>query len=133
MKKILLAEHCNIVTTAMQIIVETELADCRLKIAETKTQLLHQLRDNEYDVVIIGPGKYSAGTAELLLEINTLYPSLPLVFISSYTTDHFRDNTHLSKVLKGHLFHDSPDYEIITALRKIMNGESYFSKSVVMG
>jgi len=92
-------------------------------------QALAQLRQKDWDIALIDiclPGKSGL---DLLKEMKTEWPNLPVLVLSGHAEDQFAIRV-LKAGASGYMSKDSPPDELVKAVRKIVAGGRYVSPAL---
>lgn len=97
--------------------------------AESIDELIKKLRDGNPDVIVIDILHGDNSGVKALRKIRRTYPDIPvLLIVSQNYSDCFEEYIRLGA--KGFVFNHSTADELIDAIKKLENGEEYFSKRV---
>jgi DNA-binding NarL/FixJ family response regulator len=92
-------------------------------------ETLSKIWDNSYDIVVLDISMPGRNGMEVLEEIKTQYPKLPVLVLSVHSED-----LYAIRVLKlgadGYLSKQSPPGELIEAIRKVSTGRKYINDSI---
>lgn len=91
--------------------------------------LLNQLKENTFDLVLMDMVMPGCNGIELLETIKRLYPDLPIIVLSTHKEDMFALRT-LKSGASGYLCKDYAGPDLIYAIRKAYRGDVYISESV---
>jgi two-component system, NarL family, invasion response regulator UvrY len=127
MKKVLFAEDHSIVIRGMKMIFEREFKDCELEIVHNTTDLMNQLKSNEYELAIIDLHLEDGDTLHLISTILNLYNGLNVLIFSGNPEELYAQKLYKEGV-KGYLSKQTSDDEIIFALKQLLEGKRYMSE-----
>jgi DNA-binding NarL/FixJ family response regulator len=126
MKKVLLAEDHSIVIKGLKITFETEFAAYQLQIVKSSVDLMKVLRNEGYDMAIIDLHLEDGDTLHLISDVIRIYPELRILVFSGNPEELYAQKLYNAGI-KGYLNKQSPDEEVIDAIRQILNGKTYLS------
>jgi DNA-binding NarL/FixJ family response regulator len=97
--------------------------------ANDGNEALKLMTDNQYDLIITDINMPEMNGTELMQEIHQSYPDQPVLVVSM-----INETSSIKKMIslgaKGYVLKNSPKEKIITAIDKILNGETYFDEEV---
>ena len=128
MKKVLLAEDHSIVIKGLKMTFETEFSAYRLETVRTSTDLMKTLRSADFDMAIIDLHLEDGDTLHLIADLVRIYPELKILVFSGNPEELYAQKLYNTGV-KGYLSKQSPDEEVIDAIRQILNGKTYLSEN----
>ncbi|MEL6593626.1 MAG: response regulator transcription factor, partial [Bacteroidota bacterium] len=89
-------------------------------------EALEKLKEQEIQIVIMDISMPGMGGQEATQQIADLYPDILVIVLSM-----FDDATHIKQLMKagarGYMLKNSDQTEVITAIRKVLAGEIYYS------
>jgi two-component system, NarL family, invasion response regulator UvrY len=130
MIKVLLADGHKMIREGLRKILAQE-SDIVIKGEATKYKdLLKEITDNSYDVVILGLPFPEKNGIEIIREIKQLKPQIQILALSIYSED---QNALLALKVgaSAYLTVDADSSELITAIRKVLEHEKYIDQRVV--
>lgn len=127
MKKVLFAEDHSIVIRGMKMIFEREFKNYELEIVHNTTDLMNQLKNNEYELAIIDLHLEDGDTLHLITTILNLYSGLNVLIFSGNPEELYAQKLYKEGV-KGYLSKQTSDDEIIFALKQLLEGKRYMSE-----
>lgn len=92
-------------------------------------ELLGRLRDGDYDLVILDISLPGRSGLDILPEIRSLRPKLPVLILSMHPEEQYAMRA-LKSGAAGYLTKGSSSHELIDALQKIAMGKKYVSTSM---
>lgn len=92
-------------------------------------ELLGKLRGGEYDLVILDISLPGRSGLDILAEIKTIRPKLPVLILSMHPEEQYALRA-LKTGAAGYLTKGSSSFELIDALQKIAMGKKYVSSSM---
>ncbi|WP_337865654.1 response regulator transcription factor [Ignavibacterium sp.] len=127
---VLLADDHNIVRHGLKKILEDEFTEVFVGEASRDTQVFDQLNQHKWDLVILDINMPGKSGLEILKDIKSLYPELPVLILSMYPEEQFALRVMKSGA-SGYVRKDSAPEELVNAVNEILNGRKYLS-TVVM-
>ncbi len=97
--------------------------------AATNTEMLSQLSGRPCDVVLMDISLTGRGGLDILQELKTQYPQLPVLVFSTHTKHHYVTRAFKAGA-SGYLTKTCPPEELTTALRKVARGGRYVDADV---
>jgi two-component system invasion response regulator UvrY len=97
--------------------------------ARNAEEMMDQVRDRHWTIVILDVGMPGKGGLDALKELKQLRPKLPVLVLSAYPEDQLALRM-LKAGASGYLTKDSAPTELVHALRKIIAGGKYVSAAV---
>jgi len=92
-------------------------------------EVLEHLKKKKYDVVLLDISMPGKNGLEILKELKTDYPKLPVLILSIYPEEQYAIRA-LKAGAAGYLTKESAPHELISAIRKISAGGRYISESL---
>lgn len=127
---VLLADDHNIVRHGLKKILQDEFTEVFVGEASRDTEVFDQLNQNKWDLVILDINMPGKSGLEILKDIKSLYPQLPVLILSMYPEEQFALRVMKSGA-SGYVRKDSAPEELVNAVNEILNGRKYLS-TVVM-
>jgi DNA-binding NarL/FixJ family response regulator len=127
MKKVLLAEDHSIVIKGLKITFETEFSAYHLEIVRSSSDLMKVLRTEASEMAIIDLHLEDGHTLHLITDLDRIYPDLKILVFSGNPEELYAQKLYNTGV-KGYLNKQSPDEEVIEAIRQILHGKTYLSE-----
>lgn len=127
MKKILLADDHAIVRSGIKSIIEDNLGPVEIDEAGTESTIISSLKRKTYDLIILDIGIPNADFSHLITWIGVNSPNTRILIFSMHP-DEIYGIRCLQLGAKGYVRKTESNEEIITAIRKILNGEKYISR-----
>lgn len=97
--------------------------------ASNGNQALARLRTDSYDLVLLDIAMPGVGGLELLKQLKSEKPDLPVLMLSMYPEEQYAVRT-LKAGASGYLTKESAPEELIAAIRKVHQGGKYVSASL---
>jgi two-component system invasion response regulator UvrY len=92
-------------------------------------EVLNLLRNNTYDVILLDISMPGRSGLEILKELRSDYPKLPVLIVSIYPEEQYAVRAFRAGA-SGYLTKASAPHELIAAIRKISKGGRYISSSL---
>jgi two-component system invasion response regulator UvrY len=97
--------------------------------ASTGRQVLEAVRKDDYDVLVLDIAMPEGGGLEVLHQLQTLNPDLPILILSMYSERQYAERT-LKAGAVGYLTKEAAPDELVTAIRRAAGGGKYVSQSL---
>ena len=97
--------------------------------AETAADALRAIADSEPDVAIVDLSLKGASGLELIKDIRVRHPRLPVLVLSMSDEKVYAERS-LRAGARGYLMKEVATEEVLTALRRVLDGEIYVSKAI---
>jgi DNA-binding NarL/FixJ family response regulator len=97
--------------------------------AESGSDLISKIKPGDFDVVLLDINMPGRRGLEILKEIKTLHPGLPVLILSMYPEKRYAIRA-LKLNASGYLTKESASYELINAIRKVHSGGKYINISL---
>lgn len=95
----------------------------------TGREVLRLLRESNPDALVLDIAMPEGGGLEVLQQLQTLKPDLPVLVLSVYSERQYAIRA-LKAGATGYLTKESAPEELITAIRRVARGERYVTKSL---
>ena len=128
MKKVLLAEDHSIVIKGLKLTFETEFPGYALDIVKTSVDLMKALKATPYPMAIIDLQLEDGDTLHLITDLIRLYSELHVLVFSANPEALYAQKLYNAGV-RGYLNKQSPDEEVVDAIRLILAGKTYLSEN----
>jgi len=130
MIKILIADDHAIVRAGLKQIVSEEADMVVSGEADNSEQMFSLLEhDKEYDLIILDINMPGKSGLEALKDLKVIFPALPVLILSMYSEDQYGIRA-LKAGASGFLKKVSAPDELVSAIRKIVNGGKYISQTL---
>lgn len=129
MIKIIIADDHSIVREGLKQIVGEVSDICVAGEAENFNQLIELLNSIECNLVVLDISMPDKSGIEITKEVKQRFPSLPVLILSMYGEEHYGIRA-LKAGASGYLEKVSAPTELISAVRKIVNGGKYISSKL---
>ena len=129
MVRILIADDHTIVRRGLIEILKGELRAAAYGEAESADQVMAQVGNHEWDLVILDVSMPGRSGIDVLVDLKRLKPKLPVLVLSMHPEDQF--GKRMLKIgASGYLTKDSAAEELLKAIRKILEGGHYVSPAL---
>lgn len=123
--RIIIADDHAVVRTGMQLILD-ETSDLSICCEVSNgTELMHQLLKAPYDLLILDASMPGRDGLDLLKEVKTLYPQMPVVIFTMNGDDHYAIRM-IKAGAAAYIQKETQPSEIIHVLRTVIGGKRYF-------
>jgi two-component system, NarL family, invasion response regulator UvrY len=129
MMRILIVDDHAIVRRGLRELLSDEFHGAAFGEASDAQQALEQLRKKEWDVALLDIALPGKSGLDLLKELKTEWPKLPVLILSANPEDQFAVRA-LKAGAGGYMTKESAPEELAKALRKIMAGGRYVSPAL---
>jgi two-component system, NarL family, invasion response regulator UvrY len=129
MMRILIVDDHAIVRRGLRDLLSDEFHGAAFGEASDAQQALEQLRKKEWDVALLDIALPGKSGLDLLKELKTEWPKLPVLILSAHPEDQFAVRA-LKAGAGGYMTKESAPDELAKALRKIMAGGRYVSPAL---
>jgi two-component system invasion response regulator UvrY len=129
MMRILIVDDHAIVRRGLRELLSDEFHGAAFGEASDAQQALEQLRKKEWDVALLDIALPGKSGLDLLKELKTEWPKLPVLILSAHPEDQFAVRA-LKAGAGGYMTKESAPEELAKALRKIMAGGRYVSPAL---
>ncbi|HLN03097.1 MAG TPA: response regulator transcription factor [Bryobacteraceae bacterium] len=129
MTRILIADDHAILRRGLKEILMRELDDAICGEAENAEQVLAQVRNQEWDVVILDVTMPGRSGLDVLRDLKAMHPKLPVLVLSMHPEDQYGKRI-LKAGASGYMNKDTAPEELIKAIRKVQAGGRYVSPAL---
>jgi two-component system invasion response regulator UvrY len=129
MLRILIADDHDIVRQGLEKILRAEYADALITTVADGAELIKQVKEAEWDLVISDLSMPSAGGLEALARIREHRPDLPVLILTMYPEEQYALRA-LKAGAAGYLTKNMDSVELIAATRHVLQGRRYITPSV---
>src|SRR5471030_680375 len=129
MMRILIVDDHAIVRRGLRELLSDEFHRVAFGEASDAQQALEQLRKKEWDVALLDIALPGKSGLDLLKDLKTEWPKLPILILSAHPEDQFAVRA-LKAGAGGYMTKESAPEELAKALRKIMAGGRYVSPAL---
>ena len=127
--KVLVADDHAVVRRGLMQILEEDATMTPAGEASTGRQVLRAVREEDYDVLVLDIAMPEGGGLEVLQQLQTLRPGLPILVLSMYSEKQYAMRA-LRAGATGYLTKDSAPDELVAAIRQVAQGERYVTQSM---
>jgi two-component system invasion response regulator UvrY len=128
--KILVADDHCVVRTGIINSLSANFSDTEFGEASNSAEILNMVRCSKWNLVMLDINMPGRNGLEVLKEIKTGYPDLPVIIFSMYPEDQFAVRA-IKTGASAYLNKDISSKELARIVRMILNGERYLSDAVV--
>ena len=129
MLRILLADDHAVVRQGVRQILVDAFAKATFGEAQNAHELLDLVATERWDIVVLDLTMPGGNGLEALKQLKHNQPQLPVLMLSMYPEDQYAVRT-IRAGAAGYLIKESAPEELVTAIRKVLNGGEYISASV---
>lgn len=129
MLRILLADDHAVVRQGVKQILVDAFAKAEFGEAQNAHELLDLAANERWDIVVLDLTMPGGNGLEALKQLKHAQPQLPVLILSMYPEDQYAVRT-IRAGAAGYLNKESAPEELVTAIRKVLNGGEYISAAV---
>jgi two-component system invasion response regulator UvrY len=129
MTRILIADDHALLRRGLKEILMRELEDATCGEAENAQQVLNQIQNQEWDVLILDVTMPGRSGLDVLRDLKTVRPKLPVLVLSMHPEDQYGKRV-LKAGAAGYMNKDTAPEELIKAIRKLQTGGRYVSSAL---
>ena len=129
MLRILLADDHAVVRQGVRQILVDAFAKATFGEAQNARELLDLVATERWDIVVLDLTMPGGNGLEALKQLKHDQPQLPVLILSMYPEDQYAVRT-IRAGAAGYLNKESAPEELVTAIRKVLNGGQYISAAV---
>jgi DNA-binding NarL/FixJ family response regulator len=107
----------------------TAIPSSELTEAACSKGLLKQLKQKRFDLLLLALSHPGKNTIELLRTLKQKYPAMPVLVMCIYSESVYGYRA-LSNGASGYLMRETTVNDLVAAVKKILNGDSYISSSL---
>lgn len=127
---VLLADDHNIVRLGLRKILEEEFPEVTVGEASRDFEIFEQIDKAKWDIVILDISMPGKSGLDILKDIKSLKPELPVLILSMYPEEQFALRVMKSGA-SGYVRKDSAPEELVDAVNEILSGKKYYSPAVM--
>ena len=127
--RVLVADDHALVRKGLQQVIKEQAPDMVVGEAADGEQVLALVQAQEWDVLVLDLGMPRRSGLEILQELRTLRPKLPVLILSAHPEDQYAIRV-LKAGAAGYLSKDSALDELVDAIRKAVKGGRYVSAAL---
>jgi two-component system invasion response regulator UvrY len=128
-KKILIADDHAIFREGLKQVIAKTVDMVVADEATNGQEVLCKVRENDYDIVLLDISMPGRNGLDILEEIRSLKPKLPVLILSMHPEEQYAVRAFKAGA-SGYLTKGNPPQELIEALQKVALGKKYFSPSL---
>jgi two-component system invasion response regulator UvrY len=98
--------------------------------AETGRQALELLKDSKYDIILLDINLPDINGLEVLNELKKSNPGLSVLILSAFSENQYAEKVILAGA-SGYVDKIAAADKLITAIKKVISGEYYFSPEIM--
>jgi two-component system, NarL family, invasion response regulator UvrY len=129
MKRILIADDHAIVRKGLKETLQEEVGPMEFGEAANGPQILQQIHEQTWDLVLLDIGLEGRSGLEVLEEIRKLKPKVPVLMLSMYPEGEFAVRA-LKLGAAGYLSKQTASEELVGAVKKVLDGGRYVSPAL---
>ncbi|GBD88002.1 response regulator UvrY [bacterium BMS3Abin03] len=122
--KILIADDHAVVREGLKQILAEMSGRPEIEGASNGSEVIERIKNNDYDIVVLDISMPGKSGLEVLKELKSVKPKLPVLMLSIYPEEQYAIRV-LKAGASGYITKDSAPQELITAVEKICNGHKY--------
>jgi DNA-binding NarL/FixJ family response regulator len=127
--RLLIVDDHPIVRQGLAQLIDRQSDLCVESEAEAAEEGLQMIRDGAFDMVIVDLSLRGLSGLELIKQIKTEFPELPVLVLSMHDELFYAERA-LRAGAKGYIMKQEAIEKVIEAIRKVLRGEVYVSKEV---
>lgn len=97
--------------------------------AQNGSELLLKIEENDYDIIVLDISMPGKSGLDVLKDLRHIKPEIPVLILSVYPEEQYAIRV-LKAGAAGYLTKDSAPDELVSAIKKIVNGGKYISASL---
>jgi DNA-binding NarL/FixJ family response regulator len=129
MRKLLIIDDHEVVRDGVKRIFEDQPESTVFGEASTIPEALRLVQEEDWDAVVLDLSLGGRGGLELLKELKSIRPKLPVVILSMHSEEQYARRAFMSGAA-GYVTKDAPRQELVKAVRKVMQGGRYVSPAL---
>ncbi|KKM21630.1 hypothetical protein LCGC14_1633480 [marine sediment metagenome] len=127
--RILIADDHAVVRRGLREILSAELSPLEIGEAADAAETLQSIRRDHWDAVVLDITMPGGGGMDVLKQIRSSHPSLPVIVLSMHPEDQYALRA-LRAGAAGYVTKDAAPEELVAAIRKALSGGKYVSDSL---
>lgn len=128
MIKIILADDHPIIRDGMKVVLESQTDFNIIEVANDGEEAFNLVKEKMPDILLTDITMPKMNGLELALKLKEMGSATKVIILSMHDTEAYIKQA-IENGAKGYVMKDADKLEIIAAIRKVHNGENYFSKS----
>lgn len=129
MRKLLIIDDHEVVRDGVKRIFEDQPESTVFGEASTIPEALRLVQEEDWDAVVLDLSLGGRGGLELLKELKSIRPKLPVVILSMHSEEQYARRAFMSGAA-GYVTKDAPRQELVKAVRKVIQGGRYVSPAL---
>src|SRR6478735_10469242 len=122
MKKMLLADDHTIVRSGIKLLIEDSEIQIQIDEAGTEGEIVEKIKNNVYDLIVLDIGIPDTDFTSLMQWVTNIAPNSSLLIFSMQPEEIYGIRC-LQAGAKGYLRKSASNEEIITAIKRVLNGD----------
>ncbi len=127
--KILIADDHNLIRDGLINTIFKRMADVTFGEASSATEVLQEVFHQKWDLLILDINMPGRDGLDVLKELKTLQPELPVIILSMYPEDQYAVRT-LRIGASAYLTKETSSKELIKAIQTVLAGQKYITASI---
>jgi DNA-binding NarL/FixJ family response regulator len=128
-KRILVADDHPVVRLGLRDLLADEFSDVTVGEARTVPEVLQQVRDQEWDILVLDISLPGANGLDAFRSLRQIRPGLPILVLTIHPEDQFGVRA-LRAGAAGYLNKETAPEELVTAVRRVLSGGTYMSTAL---
>lgn len=124
--KILIADDHEIIRQGLKTIIAETPDLCVVAEAENGNEVLEKINNADVDVVVLDYDMPDKNGLDILIELKSIFPKLPVLILSIFPEDHY-GTRFLKAGAAGYLGKSSASDQLVEAVRKVSRGGKFVS------
>jgi DNA-binding NarL/FixJ family response regulator len=127
--QILIADDHTLVRDGLVNTISKGMLDVTFGETSSAAGVLNEIRNNRWDLLILDINMPGRDGLDVLRELKTLQPDLPVIILSMYPEDQYAVRT-LKMGASAYLTKETSSKELITAIQTVLAGRKYLTDSI---
>jgi two-component system, NarL family, invasion response regulator UvrY len=127
--KIIIADDHALIRKGLKEILQQVEGLVLLDEAQNGPELLLKIEENDYDIIVLDISMPGKSGLDVLKDLRNIKPEIPVLILSVYPEEQYAIRV-LKAGASGYLTKDSAPDELVSAIKKIVNGGKYISASL---
>ena len=128
--KILLADDHSVIRNGLMKTLSVNFPDAEYDEASNASEVLRHINDTRYDLVMLDISMPGRNGLEVLQEVKAIQPETHVIIFTMHSEDQFAVRM-IRNGASAYLTKDISSQELVLAIRKILDGERYFTPSLL--
>ncbi|HME05541.1 MAG TPA: response regulator transcription factor [Bryobacteraceae bacterium] len=129
MIRVLIADDNAVLRRGLKDILKYTLVNTCFGEADSADQVLRQLENQEWDILILDIGMPDRSGVDVLREVRKIGPLLPILILSMHP-EHEYGKRVLTTGASGYVRKDCAAEELVVAIQKVLSGQQYMSAAL---